>query len=351
MGTFLNPQTTGGAVAGGGGAEAGQRAYLNHDGVYSFYTTIALAEAAAVANDTITCFGIFDEAGLGKADVGYFFMPGSGITYTGASTEGIFDDGGVAMTFRVGGDGTFTRDAAAAVASQGGIIDLRSASTVYFECTRMSNNQYNSSIYAESGSTIYLDVEYLSSTFLGIYVNGASIRGKIAEMYCPSERGISLSGSSPGEVYLEVGKLTALYWALDINNSGMTSFIRVQKIVTTYADFPAIKMSSGALYLDIQGEVSAAGVAMEVIGGTATVEGRIKTTGANKHCIVKSGGVLRLESGSSLIANGTGKSIYSADAQNVVLLGDVSANADVEDPGVKITTRVGSLKIDSTYVN
>lgn len=78
----------------------------------SSYATLAAAKAAAASGDTIVVGpGAYSiSASLAKDGVNWFFYPGASTTFADdVSTEGIWDDGGTAMSFTVGGYGVFSR--------------------------------------------------------------------------------------------------------------------------------------------------------------------------------------------------------------------------------------------------
>jgi hypothetical protein len=72
-------------------------------------TALQAAKAAAASGDLIrVSAGVYDTADLLKNGVRYHFETGASVVYTGASTVGIFDDNGTALTCEIGGDGIFT---------------------------------------------------------------------------------------------------------------------------------------------------------------------------------------------------------------------------------------------------
>lgn len=96
------------------------------------HATLAAAKAAASAGDTITVYPgtTFNENNLAKNGVNWFFYPGTKIVYTGASAVGIFDDGGAAMSYTIGGYGWFENNTSGVDASSHGCLYVGHASSV-----------------------------------------------------------------------------------------------------------------------------------------------------------------------------------------------------------------------------
>lgn len=86
------------------GANAGSVGHVNKP-----FLTITAAKAAVTSGQVIVVTdGIYNENDLAKNGVNYYFYPGAGITYTGTSTFGIFDDYAGAVSMKIGGEGIFT---------------------------------------------------------------------------------------------------------------------------------------------------------------------------------------------------------------------------------------------------
>lgn len=343
----------------GGGATATNKVELcKLDGSREYFATITEGQAAAVAGETLNCYGIFDEYGLGKHGIGYYFPPGAGITRTTQSATAMWRANTANMEFHIGGFGDFISNASGQSCN---ILDVTGGGAkVGFVARICKSLDYGAFVSSNAaGSEIYADVDRVEASFNAILIAQGSFTGELNTLIATSYSGVFVTGNSTAYVFLDVDSVSAGREALYADNPNSEVYMHVKKLTSTTTDGSntAIYVGSGEVHLDVLGKATGPGniVRMDtgqVNNGKLFIEGRLVCTGDNKSPIyltTASLGSCRVESGSQLIATGTGVAVEAqSGAKDVILNGTVVANADV---GAGVSKRVGTLVVDATYVN
>lgn len=310
----------------------------------TYYATINLAQTAAASGNTIVVHGVLNERGIGKNGVTFHFpTPNDGITYTGTSGA-IFTDGGSAMTFSVTGLGSFRHSGASGTMD---VVHLSHASSDVRFFASYTKSDGGSIVNQTTTGKVAVNIVKADGKTFG-FINNGTMYATVGELLCTSS-GVGFTNANAGVLYATVDTYQGEYSFVENTGSTSVAYVRAKKARTTSSFANELKQSgAGEMYLFIDDFSTAGDIGFVSDGTLHVLGGHYKTTGSNKHgFVLSSTQTTKLYSGTTIIANGTGKSVYAASAEDVIIHGHVVANANVD---ANITTRVGTFSYDTTYI-
>lgn len=131
-----------------------------------------------------------------------------------------------------------------------------------------------------------------------------------------------------------------------VQGLGGTVIINAYELTSSGA-IKTIKQDSGTTIINASIISSPSDVPVSITGGSLTINAaRIVTAGVNKNAVEKTGGTLILNN-ATMIATGTGKSIFAPAPQSVKIYGACQGNLAVD---ANITQQVGIVKIDANVI-
>lgn len=310
-GTVLSYVDSLGAFSGADGFTPGA-ANLLHAGAWTAFTTLALAKAAAVSGDLIYGDKLFDETDVWVQGVKYYFPPGCGIVYTGASSTPIFNSTTFASTLDVDGFGTFSNNGSGAP-SFGSVFNFHAsgAHDIRVRAKKVSTTlAYNSPFYVEGNSDTMVDVD----------IQDADPGSNSPVFQCSSDgvfnlnvtnvlAGLSVLATQNGNtptVHLRLGTYATTYVLHDCNGgviflempngihagstqipidslgANCTAYMTTECLTADYSS--AIRVGSGTMYLTAKRVASPGAIAAVITVGDGTLHlfgGRIEATNAS----------------------------------------------------------------------
>lgn len=317
------------------------------------FATPAAAVAAAVSGDVIeygpgsfTC-----TASLAKDGVDHRFPHLTRITMNTTGTAGIWDDGGTGMTFRVTGNGLFTRSG---TSSNYAVIRAGHADSEiyveYSEIEMLSGPNGCSAARITAGSLTCAGGRVIASGTSGphffrwaggtfnVSVDTVSCADGNACVYVPV---VSSPASTPA--FVRVRRATAELGVVSLATSTGTSRITISE--GTFSNLSFYQLGTDTMIVEdsrVTGRSQ-----LDQTGTLRFARTRIDSTATTNDTIGISAGTLILEPGNTLLAHASHESIDAGSAKNVVVYPGNAANKAV---GANITQLGSTLTVSSSFV-
>lgn len=269
------------------------------------FATPEAARDASIAGDTIVVrAGDYTTAtSLAKDGVNWFFYPGATVTFADdISTEGIFDDGGAAMQFTVGGYGNFTRSTTDDFLAFHLVNCTHSDSRMNiqgnsFTCTAGSDGVC-AAFWGEEGELNYSANSIVSTggnSYANWWING-SMRG--SAKFCSSEyvaAGAQCSATPTGDGFFVADEINGIVSA-DGTNATAAMWVKAGIIVGSAGGGAVSTSNSNKLYVSAQkifGSVRVSGGNVYVVCDKISALGNGGSTSANM--VYQTSGTLRIK--------------------------------------------------------
>ncbi len=236
---------------------------LRESALYPFLT-IGAATTASLSGDTIQVGpGAYDEVGLGKEGIDYFFQPGAAIAWSGAGTTAIFDSGGGA--FNVYGYGAFDGGSVPVLNAYAQNMDFCAASAEantdvitgvtncqlrvevpYLECI---NATAGKAVFNLTGGVTYVDSDKVIGR-AAIVSNGATLYGRVTVFDDGEIVADQMIEVQDADVNLTFNRFYSVTGnCIKISHASATAMFANGDIKTTPSHNPILFSANGALRL------------------------------------------------------------------------------------------------------
>lgn len=337
-----------------------------------YYTTIALALAAASSGDTIVVYpGTYDEQITLVTGVNLHFMPGAILDYTGTGNVAAILDGGSDVSCVISGNGQFKRTPASGGGTATDLFSVTGTNSyirLEADLLQVATSSSTGTIVEVTGSAAVVVINVKRVNGSGSSINAHQFKISAAsrvmincgEVIKPVSANGVVSVTGAAVVYFSAEYVESAEDAPIFSTANASSilYVRVARCRNTH-----VAPGSGSLV-----SIASTGGIINILGGefisdsTGTsscvlcdagtiriVDARIVQLGdsTTAHVVDKGAGTLILSNASLVATNASSESITAGEAQDVSVYGDAVSN---RDKNANVTIRVGTLTVDTTYV-